>query len=236
MNQAPLVLLIDDSPLFLNLYRSYLKTTPVRLAETRSCSEALSFCAGERPALVLVNFNLPDATGAVCCRRIRALAGMKQVPVIVLCDPKGPQEESDSRQAGCSDVLFKPLTRMEFLTVGARHLFGIREVRRPCVVSVRCGRKETVFVGRGLDVSSGGIFLESGETVPIGEPLEMEIQLGRPGSAASWISCRGEVAWLNCRGQLVKESHPVGFGVRFTWMRVEDSGALADFLETLERK
>jgi CheY-like chemotaxis protein len=236
MNQDPLVLLVDDSPLFLNLYRSYLKSTPVRLAETRSCSEALSFCAGERPALVLVNFNLPDATGADCCRQIRTVPGMKPMPVIVVCDPKQPQEESASRQAECSDVLFKPLRRMEFLSVGARHLFGIREVRRPCLVSVRCGRRGTAFVGRGLDMSGGGIFIESDEAVPLGEPLEMEIQLGRPGSAASWMGCRGEVAWLNRRGQLVKESHPVGFGVRFTWMKVEDSGALADFLETLDHK
>ena len=236
MNQNPLVLLVDDSPLFLNLYRSYLKSTPVQLAERRSSGEALSFCTETRPALVLVNYNLPDATGAACCQSIRALPAKQPIPVIVLCDPKRPQEQEASRQAGCSDILLKPLTRVDFLDVGARHLFGIREVRRPCLVAVHCGRSGSTFIGRGLDLSSGGIFLESGEEIPLGEPLELQIQVGRPGSDAPWINCRGEIAWCNRRGQLTKPSHPVGFGVRFTWMSVEDSGTLADFLDHLLRK
>lgn len=236
MTSGPLVLLVDDSPLFLNLYRSYLKSTPVQLVERSSAAEALAFCRQSRPALVLVNYRLPDTTGAECCQSIRALPAMQPIPVVVLCDPKCPEEQAASRQAGCSDILHKPLNRVEFLDVGARHLFGIREVRRPCLVAVHCGRRGTTFISRGLDLSSGGIFLESAEELADGESLELQIQLGRPGSDASWMNCKGEIAWRNRRGQLTKPSHPVGFGVRFTWMTVEDSGALHDFLENLLRK
>jgi CheY-like chemotaxis protein/Tfp pilus assembly protein PilZ len=233
MNPLPLVLLVDDSPLFLNLYRNYLKTTPVRLEETRSSGAALAFCQRERPALVLVNFDLPDSSGGEFCLRLRALPGLRAIPVLALCDPKRPQEQEACRQAGCTDVLLKPLNRVHFLQVGARHLFGIREVRRPCLVAVRCRGGGGSFQGRGLDISSGGLFVESTAQLRITDPLDLQIQFGRPDSQAPWIDCRGEVAWLNQRDRLTKPSHPAGFGVRFTRMSVEDSGRLADFLETL---
>ena len=68
-----------------------------------------------------------------------------------------------SYYAGCEGVLSKPLDRRRFLELGRSFLAGIRENRRLCLFRVRYRVGEKLFIGKGLDISGGGLFLESAE-------------------------------------------------------------------------
>lgn len=235
MSEGSQILLVDDSPIFLNIYKSFLRTTPARLHEARTAAAALELATQVKPQLIYMALDLPDGSGIACCRALRAGSATRSTPVILICDRDSPAQREECAAAGGSAVLVRPLDRVTFLDTGARFLFGIREVRRPCLVTVHCLNPSRTFSARGLDLCSGGIFLECAEQLPLNEPLRLEVQLCRPGGNAPWITCSGEVAWINGRGHIFKPSHPIGFGIRFTDMSIADSGLLADFLETLLR-
>lgn len=228
-----LILLVDESPVFLTVYKQFLKTVPASLLAARRADEALELCRQHKPNLIYMSFDLPDMNGAECCRQIKGDPHLRTTPVVLICDGQRPEQQQSGRQAGCDGLLNKPVERHRFLSIGKDFLAGIREVRRSCLVTVRCLRQGRNFNARGLDICSGGIFVETSEVLEEGEFLQLDIQLCRPSATGSWIKCTGAVAWRNERERPCKPSHPVGFGVRFTAMSVEDSGALSDFLEKL---
>jgi len=229
----PSILLVDESPVFLTIYKQFLKTVPASLLAARKGGEALDLCRQHKPNLVYMSYDLADMDGAECCRQIKQDPALRGTPVVLICDGQRPEQQKNGRLAGCDGLLSKPVERHRFLSIGKGFLTGIREVRRSCLIMVRCLRADRVFTARGLDICSGGVFVETAEALAEGEELQLEIQLSRPAQQGPWIICRGAVAWRNERERPTKASHPVGFGVRFTEMSVADSGALSDFLEKL---
>ena len=223
------ILLVDESKVFLNLYRQFLRTTPAEIREARSAAAAMQECRSSRPNLIYMSYDLPDANGADCCRQLKRDARLRSVPVILICDQNDPLQQASCQQAECNGVLTKPVDKIRFLDVGRSFLLGIREIRRPCRVTVQCVRDGQRLTTRGLDISSGGIFLAGCEGLALNASLALEIELG----LERQVVCSGEVAWINRREKPFKASHPAGIGVRFTEMSIRDSGILADYLETL---
>ena len=91
------------------------------------------------------------------------------------------------------------------------------------------------LTAKGLDISRGGVFLDTSVPLPAGEVLEMELQLSHFPEQGPWVSCQGIIAWLNQRDRMFKPTHPVGFGVKFTGMPAESAGPLVQFLKTVGR-
>lgn len=235
MSYANSILLVDESKVFLNLYRQFLKTTPAEIHEARSAAEAVALCRSEKPNLIYMSYDLPDSTGADCCQLLRSDVRLRSVPIILICEQRDSVQEQRCRESSCNGILTKPVDRIRFLDVGRNFLFGIREIRRPCRVIVHCAGRGQSLSTRGLDICSGGIFLEGCEALDVNMPLQLEVWFGATPQGGG-ITCVGEVAWVNRREKPFKPSHPWGVGVRFTEMTIEASGKLADFLETLTYK
>ena len=228
------ILLVDESKVFLTIEKQFLRTSRAELLEARTAAEALTLCREHRPHLAYISFDLPDRSGAELCRQIKLDPRLGTMPVVMVCDEKDVAQQTASRQAGSDGILCKPLDRLRFLEVGRSFLVGIREMRRPCQVSVCCSGGNKSFTTRGHDISSGGIFLAATDLLPQGEAVRLVVTLARPGSSGPTISCSGTVAWHNLREKPLKPNHPMGFGVSFTAMSVTDSGILSDFLLALE--
>lgn len=235
MNASSSILLVDDSRIFLTIEKQFLRTALATLHEAHSAAEALVLCREKRPHLVYIAFELPGQNGAEFCRMLKQDPQLSRIPVIIICEESRPDQLAASQQAGCNGVLVKPLDRLRFLEVGRSFLVGIRELRRSCMVTVRYRGKPGDFTTRGLDINSGGLFLDSSDHPPLGEVLQLQIQLCRPGGNGPWIEATGAVAWINTRQRPTKPSHPPGFGIRFTDMNVQASGLLSDYLTGLER-
>lgn len=232
MEQGPAkVLLADESRFFLTIEKQFLRNIPVILLETQGAAQTLSLCRTEKPQLIYLAQEISGMPGTQCCLQIKADPELRQIPVIMICEPG---EEDECHLAGCDAVLHKPLDRNRFLEVGRSFLSGIRERRRACLVSATVKSEVINFAARGLDISSGGIFLDTAAQPPVGTAVQLKIHLARPHENGPHIDCQGTVAWHNTKENPQKPNHPIGLGIRFDPLPTQTAAVLNGFLRNFD--
>jgi CheY-like chemotaxis protein len=225
------ILLVDESRFFLTIEKQFLRNIPVTLLETQSAAQAMNLCRTERPQLIYLAQEITGMPGTQCCLQIKAAPELRHIPIVMTCEPG---EEDDCHLAGCDAVLLKPLDRHRFLEIGRSFLAGIRERRRPCMVSATVHSESINFAARGLDLSSGGIFLDTTAKPPIGSEVHLNIHLARPHETGPHIDCHGVVAWHNIKGNPQKLNHPIGIGIKFHPLATQTAAVLNGFLRTFD--
>lgn len=225
------ILLADESRFFLTIEKQFLRNIPVTLLEAQSAVQALALCRAEKPQLIYLAQDITGMPGSQCCLQIKADPTLRQIPIIMICEPG---EENVCHLAGCDAVLLKPLDRHRFLEVGRSFLAGIRERRRSCIVSATVKSEVVNFAARGLDISSGGIFLDTTAALPIGTAVHLDIHLARPHETGPHINCSGVVAWHNTRENPQKPNHPVGLGIKFQALPTQTAAILNGFLHSFD--
>jgi CheY-like chemotaxis protein len=88
--------------------------------------------AGSRPDLVLLDLNLPVLSGLQTLAELKADAGLRRIPVIVLTTSKSQDEIDRCYELGAAAVLNKPLRlreHREMIATFAR--FWLEHVRLP---------------------------------------------------------------------------------------------------------
>lgn len=78
------VLVTDDEPDIRFLLRSILERAGHEVAEAGNGVEALESARKRRPDLILLDLNMPVMDGFTCLEQMKADAGLKDVPVIVV--------------------------------------------------------------------------------------------------------------------------------------------------------
>jgi len=226
------ILLVDDLEFFLEVEKDYLKQTPATIYTARNGEEALQIAARERPDLIFMDLNMPVMDGITCCRHLKADPVLKTIPVIMViaCSEEG--DALKCRDAGCQEVLIKPVPRRDFLAFGNRYLFNIdrREKRLSLGTRVRCQTGRGDFEALSVDLSQSGIYLKSRQAVTPGESVTISFDL--PGGSPSVKGVQGRVAWLNQEFPRRNPSMPAGFGVEFLLINPESANALRLFLES----
>jgi uncharacterized protein (TIGR02266 family) len=79
-----------------------------------------------------------------------------------------------------------------------------------------------------VNVSSGGVFIEADEILPVDTTLEIKFKL--PDNDIV-IICNARVAWTNEPGQIKKYSLPPGMGVQFLNLSLDNLQAIRNFLK-----
>ena len=110
----PLILLVDDSALVRDALRLLFEETGHRVAEAGSVAETVAACRAERPAVMLLDLTLPDGDGLGAIPLLRA-AGVLPPVVVALTGHDDPATVERCRQAGCREVLLKPVATRELL-------------------------------------------------------------------------------------------------------------------------
>ena len=85
----PTILIVDDEPPNLALMRETLAAS-YTLAFARDGSEALNAIAKHRPALVLLDVDLPDANGFELCRKIKLMDETHAIKIIFVTGFSSP--------------------------------------------------------------------------------------------------------------------------------------------------
>jgi DNA-binding response OmpR family regulator len=113
----PKILVVEDEADILDVLEYTLAREGFRVLSTRDGSEATAIARREAPRLVLLDLMLPGLDGLEVCRRLKADAVTRDIPVVMLT-AKG--EESDivlGLGLGADDYVTKPFSPRE---LGAR--------------------------------------------------------------------------------------------------------------------
>lgn len=207
------VLLADDSRFFRSIESQFLKKLPVEIIEAEDYNTALSAVRNEKPDLVYMAFSLPKDGGISCCQAIKNDPELRSVPVVIICDQNEPDQLEIARQKGCDACLVKPLDKHSFLQVGRQHLAGIREHRQPSFFPVTITVNGEEFSSKCLDLSGGGMFVESQADIPAGTLVNLKFKL--PDVMTMQITCSAEISWLNRKPNPLKPHYPYGLGIKF---------------------
>lgn len=124
-NAAPHLLVVDDAEANRNLIRLYFAQTPCVLDFAENGVEAVKKFCETSYDLVLMDLSMPVMDGLEATRLIREHEEREEAmptPVLaVTAHTHGPDKEN-CREAGCSDLLTKPVRKNELLNTVADFL------------------------------------------------------------------------------------------------------------------
>ena len=123
MNDAPLILVVDDDPDILALVALRLRRLGYRVTQARDGQEALEQVARERPALAVIDAMMPRIDGFELIRRLHATPETAELPVILLSARARPADAAAGLDAGADVYLAKPF-RADELAAAVRQLVG----------------------------------------------------------------------------------------------------------------
>ena len=108
------VLVIDDNPDLIRLFRRYLRAHPHRLIEANLEAEALRVARDVRPDLITLDVMMPSQDGWEILQRLKGEPETRAIPVVV-CSVLG--DESLARSLGAVEFVPKPVSQRELLAV-----------------------------------------------------------------------------------------------------------------------
>jgi two-component system cell cycle response regulator DivK len=110
-----LILIVEDNDKNRKLVRDVLAHEGYRLLETDNGEEAVRLAQAERPALVLMDIQLPGIDGIEALRRLRADTGTRAIPVVAVTASAMTQDRTTILAAGFDGYQSKPISVRPFL-------------------------------------------------------------------------------------------------------------------------
>lgn len=105
----PRLLLVEDNEMNRDMLSRRLRRAGFEALIAEDGAKALASIEAERPALVLLDMNLPVVDGWSVCRRVRANAAIAHTPIIALTAHAMPEDRDKALGAGCDDYATKPI-------------------------------------------------------------------------------------------------------------------------------
>lgn len=104
------ILCVDDSePNLLLLERYLARRGGVAFVPARTGEEAIELAAREQPDVVLLDLQLPDASGLDVMERLQADARTASIPIVIVSADAHEQQLTAAQERGARDYLVKPL-------------------------------------------------------------------------------------------------------------------------------
>lgn len=116
------ILVVDDDPTYGEIVKGFLEESGFRVTLSPNGQQALTLMARERPALVLMDFEMPVMNGAETTRRMKAHPMLRNIPVIMLTGHSGKEVIQASLKAGATDFILKPGERASMTNKILSHL------------------------------------------------------------------------------------------------------------------
>lgn len=123
---AQTVLVVDDSITMVMSLKATLTMNGFAVETAGDGVEALGkLKAGFRPALILTDVNMPRMGGMDLIRNVRALPGLKFVPILTLTTEGEAGKRDEGKRAGATGWLVKPVSGNNLVAVIRKVLPGV---------------------------------------------------------------------------------------------------------------
>jgi two-component system cell cycle response regulator DivK len=110
-----LVLIVEDNEKNMKLIRDLLNFNGYQTIEAVTAEEGLGLARDRRPALILMDIQLPQMDGITAFHHLQADAATKNIPVIAVTASATKQEREEIMTAGFDGLEVKPIKLNEFL-------------------------------------------------------------------------------------------------------------------------
>jgi CheY-like chemotaxis protein len=121
---ADRVLIVDDNPTNLKLVAYLVRANGYEVDTAGDANAALAAIAAHRPALILMDLQLPGIDGLELTRRLRADPATKDIKIIALTAYAMKGDEDKALEAGCDDYVTKPIDTRALPGTIAKHIGG----------------------------------------------------------------------------------------------------------------
>jgi CheY-like chemotaxis protein len=105
----PLILLVEDNELNRDMLSRRLRRRGYEVTIAPDGQSALREAASLKPALILMDMNLPVMDGWEATRRLKADPALRDIPVIALTAHAMQGDRQQALDAGCDDYDSKPV-------------------------------------------------------------------------------------------------------------------------------
>ena len=105
-----LILLVEDNDNNRMLVRDVLQASGYRVVEAENAEDGLRIAAEQRPALILMDIQLPVMDGYEASRRIKANPALQHIPIIAVTSYALSGDDVKAFAAGCDDYVAKPFS------------------------------------------------------------------------------------------------------------------------------
>ena len=144
-----LIMVIEDEEALALLLKYNLEKEGYKVAVEGNGGKALDSVLENEPALILLDWMLPEKSGVEICRQIRTNPEIKNVPIIMLTAKSQEEDKVKGLNAGADDYVTKPFSVPELM---ARIKTNLRRVPETS------GKKEYVFQDIRMDLVQKKVF------------------------------------------------------------------------------
>ncbi len=109
------ILVVEDHEDNRRILRDLLSSRGYDLVEAEDGEQALAMAEGWRPALILMDVQIPLLDGFEVTRRLKANPVLRAIPVVVVTSYALSGDESKARAAGCNAYVSKPYSARKLL-------------------------------------------------------------------------------------------------------------------------
>jgi cyclic di-GMP phosphodiesterase len=103
------ILVVDSEEINRRLLKAIFKTTRYKILEAYRASEATAMLQSEKIDLVILDLMLPEMSGPELCRWMKAHRSTQLIPVLMITNIQGVENEIVGISSGADEFLIKPL-------------------------------------------------------------------------------------------------------------------------------
>lgn len=120
------VLVVDDSVTMVLSLKTTLSLNGFQVETAGNGQQALEkLKAGLKPGLILTDINMPVMGGMELIRNVRAMPGLKFIPILTLTTESDGAKRSEGKAAGATGWLVKPVSGNDLVAVMRKVLPGV---------------------------------------------------------------------------------------------------------------
>jgi DNA-binding response OmpR family regulator len=122
INNKPLILIVDDSPLNIKVLKNVLKENGYKVSFATSGIGAIQYLKEKIPDLILLDIQMPDMDGYEVCTQLKNCDETKNIPIIFLTANTKTSYLLKGFELGAVDYITKPFNFLELSARVATHI------------------------------------------------------------------------------------------------------------------
>ncbi|MEO0730799.1 MAG: response regulator [Pseudomonadota bacterium] len=120
-DHRPQVLIVEDNELNMRLFHDLLEAHGFATLQTRNGMDAVELARQHKPALILMDIQLPEVSGLEVTRWLKDDDELCDIPVVAVTAFAMKGDEERIRRGGCEAYISKPIAVLDFIETVRRY-------------------------------------------------------------------------------------------------------------------